>query len=76
MVLGAAFGEGILDEKRGNKALLFGVIRGAILNLNVFFGKLFYYNEMDLILFHRGFMHSILFFVLAAFVLCWLVHKL
>jgi membrane-bound metal-dependent hydrolase YbcI (DUF457 family) len=37
---------------------------------------LLYNNEIDAMLFHRGFMHSILFSVLAAFLLDWLVHKL
>ena len=76
IVLGAACGEAVLGKKIGNKALLFGAIGGTIPDLDVFIGPLFYKNEIDAMLFHRGFMHSIVFSVLAAFVLGWLVHKL
>tara|TARA_B100000809_G_C15052282_1_gene499361 strand:+ start:161 stop:1186 length:1026 start_codon:yes stop_codon:yes gene_type:complete len=76
IVLGAACGEAVLGKKIGNKALLFGAIGGTIPDLDVFFGRLFYSNEIDIMLFHRGFMHSILFSILAAFILGWLVHKL
>lgn len=76
IVLGAACGEAVLGKKIGNKALLFGAIGGTIPDLDVFIGSLLYNNEIDAMLFHRGFMHSILFSVLAAFLLGWLVHKL
>jgi inner membrane protein len=76
IVLGAACGEAVLGKKIGNKALLFGAIGGTIPDLDVYFGNLFYNNQIDAMLFHRGFMHSILFSVLAAFVLGWLFHKL
>ncbi|MEH6536194.1 MAG: metal-dependent hydrolase [Psychroserpens sp.] len=76
IVLGAACGEAVLGKKIGNKALLFGAIGGTIPDLDVFIGSLLYNNEIDAMLFHRGFMHSILFSVLGAFVLGWLVHKL
>ncbi|MDG5491769.1 metal-dependent hydrolase [Psychroserpens sp. SPM9] len=75
IVLGAACGEAVLGRKIGNKALLFGAIGGTIPDLDVFFGSLFFNNEIDAMLFHRGFMHSLLFSVLAAFLLGWLVHK-
>ncbi|MTE25397.1 metal-dependent hydrolase [Winogradskyella ouciana] len=76
IVLGAACGEAVLGKKIGNKALLFGAIGGTIPDLDVFVGSLLYGNEIDAMLFHRGFMHSVLFSVLAAFLLGWLVHKL
>ncbi|WP_299116767.1 metal-dependent hydrolase [uncultured Winogradskyella sp.] len=76
IVLGAACGEAVLGRKIGNKALLFGAIGGTIPDLDVFIGSLLYGNEIDAMLFHRGFMHSILFSVLGAFLLGWLVHKL
>jgi inner membrane protein len=76
IVLGAACGEIALGKKIGNKALLFGAIGGTIPDLDVYVGSLLYNNEIDAMLFHRGFMHSILFSVLAAFLLGWLVHKL
>lgn len=76
IVLGAACGEAVLGKKIGNKALLFGAIGGTIPDLDVLVGALLFGNDIDALLFHRGFMHSILFSVLAAFLLGWLVHKL
>lgn len=76
IVLGAACGEAVLGKKIGNKALLFGAIGGTIPDLDVFVGSWIYGNEIDAMLFHRGFMHSILFSVTAAFVLGWIVFKL
>ncbi|MBC3759685.1 metal-dependent hydrolase [Hyunsoonleella sp. SJ7] len=76
IVLGAACGEAVLGKKIGNRALLFGAIGGTIPDLDVYVGSWIYGNEIDAMLFHRGFMHSIVFSVLAAIVLGWLVHKL
>lgn len=76
IVLGAACGEAVLGKKIGNKALLFGAIGGTIPDLDVLVGGWLYGNEIDAMLFHRGFMHSILFSVFAAFLLGWLTHKL
>jgi len=76
IVLGAACGEAVLGKKIGNKALLFGAIGGTIPDLDVIIGNLFYKNEIDAMLFHRGVMHSIVFSVIGAFVFGWLVHKL
>ena len=76
IVLGAACGEAVLGKKIGNKALLFGAIGGTIPDLDTFFGAFFFKNEIDAMLFHRGFMHSILFSVLGAFLFGWLAYKL
>ena len=76
IVLGAACGEAVLGKKIGNKALLFGAIGGTIPDLDVFAGAILYNNEIDAMLFHRGFMHSILFSILGAFLFGWLVYKL
>ena len=76
IVLGAACGEAILGKKIGNKALLFGAIGGTIPDLDVFVGKWIFNNEIDAMLFHRGFMHSILFSVIAAFLLGLFTYKL
>lgn len=76
IVLGAACGEAVLGKKIGNKALLFGGFAGTIPDLDVFIGSLLYKNEIDAMLFHRGFMHSVLFSILGAFLFGWLVHKL
>jgi len=76
IVLGAACGEAALGKKIGNKALLFGAIGGTIPDLDVFVGRLLYTNEIDTMLFHRGFMHSFMFSILGAFGFGWLVFKL
>lgn len=76
IVLGAACGEAILGKKIGNRALLFGAIGGTIPDLDVLVGKWLFGNEIDAMLFHRGIMHSILFSIVAAFVLGWFVYKL
>ncbi len=67
IVLGAACGEIALGKKIGNKALLFGAIGGTIPDLDVFLGRVFYSNTIDQLIFHRGFMHSIPFAIIAAF---------
>ena len=72
IVLGAACGEAILGKKIGNKALLFGAIAGTIPDLDVFVGNWLFSNEIDVTMFHRGFMHSIVFAVLGAFAFGWL----
>jgi len=76
IVLGAACGEVVLGKKIGNKALLFGAIGGTIPDLDVFIGRWLYANEIDVMAFHRGFMHSIVFAILAAIVFGILVHFL
>lgn len=76
IVLGAACGEAAMGKKIGNKALLFGAIGGTIPDLDVFVGNWLYDNQIDAMLFHRGFMHSIAFAILAAFLLGLLVYKL
>ena len=67
IVLGAACGEIALGKKIGNKAILFGAIGGTIPDLDVLIGSLYYPNEIDSLAFHRGFMHSIIFAILGAF---------
>lgn len=76
IVLGAACGEAALGKKIGNKALLFGAIGGTIPDLDVFVGNWLYSNEIDAMLYHRGFMHSILFAILGAFVFGWFFYKM
>ncbi len=76
IVLGAACGEVALGKKIGNKALLFGAIGGTIPDLDVFVGRWLFQNEIDSMAFHRGFMHSIVFAILASFALGYFVHWL
>jgi len=76
IILGAACGEAVLGKKIGNRALLFGAIGGTIPDLDVFVGSWLYNNEIDAMLFHRGFMHSFLFSVLGALLFGWITYKL
>jgi len=76
IVLGAACGEIALGKKIGNKALLFGAIGGTIPDLDVFIGQLFYSNSIDIMTFHRGFMHSLAFAFLGAFIFGFVFFKL
>ncbi len=74
IVLGAAMGEAAIGKKVGNKAMLWGAIAGTIPDLDVL-TKLFTddvtANEM-----HRGFSHSILFSIIAAPLLGWILAQL
>ena len=74
IVLGAAVGEAILGNKIGNKALLYGAIAGTIPDLDVIFGSLT--DTITAVEWHRGFSHSLLFCVILAPILGWLVSKL
>lgn len=74
IVLGAAVGEAILGRKVGNKAILWGAIAGTIPDLDVF--ATFFVDQVRTNELHRGFSHSILFSLLAAPILGWLVHRL
>lgn len=74
IVLGAAVGEKLLGKKLGNKALLYGAIAGTIPDLDIYVGKLF--DPVTAIEIHRGFSHSILFFVLLSPLLGGLLSKI
>ena len=76
IVLGAACGEIALGKKIGNKALLFGAIGGTIPDLDVFIGRFFYTNSIDIMTFHRGFMHSLAFAFIGAFIFGYITFKL
>jgi len=73
IVLGAAVGEKILGRKIGNRAMLYGAIAGTIPDLDVLVGKLF--DPVTAVAIHRGFSHSILFFLLLSPLLGWLISK-
>ncbi|MEQ9425973.1 MAG: metal-dependent hydrolase [Cyclobacteriaceae bacterium] len=73
-VLGASVGEAVLGKKVGNKAIVWGGIAGTIPDLDVFLNN--FYNEIDALLLHRGFSHSIFFPILAAPILGFLISKI
>jgi inner membrane protein len=74
LTLGAACGEAVLGKKIGNRAMLWGAFGGLLPDFDIFAS--FFTDEMTALAFHRGFMHSILFAVLAALGLGWLVERL
>ena len=71
IVLGAACGEAVAGRKIGNRAMLWGAIGGTIPDLDVM-AEVFT-DRMTAMAFHRGFMHSMLFAVLAPWILAFLV---
>jgi inner membrane protein len=73
LVLGAAVGEAVLGKKLGNRAILWGAIGGTIPDLDVLSGL--FLSELGELTFHRGISHSLLFSVLFALLLGWLIHR-
>ncbi len=73
IVLGASVGEAVLGKKIGNRAMLWGAIAGTIPDLDVFIR--YFTDPITSTEIHRGVSHSILFAIVMAFVLGWLVHK-
>ena len=74
IVLGAAVGEAVLGKKIGNRAMLWGAIAGTIPDLDVI--ARFLTDTITATEMHRGFSHSIVFSILMAPILGWLVHQL
>lgn len=74
IVLGAAVGEAAIGKKVGNWAILWGAIAGTIPDLDVIARQLT--DTVTAMEIHRGFSHSIVFSVLMAPVLGWLVSKI
>jgi len=74
IVLGAAVGNQVLGKKIGNKAILYGAIIGTIPDLDVLYGK--FLDPLSATDIHRGFSHSILFFIFLSPILGWVLQKL
>ena len=74
ITLGAAVGEAVLGKKAGNKAILWGAVAGTIPDLDVIFGA--FMDPVQRLVFHRGFSHSILFAVLFAPLLGYIISKI
>ena len=73
IVLGAAVGEVLLGRKVGNKAMLWGAVAGTIPDLDVYQSLIF--DSLKANELHRGFSHSILFSVIFAPLLAWILVK-
>ncbi len=74
IVLGAAVGEAVLGKKIGNRAMIWGAVAGTIPDLDIVWRYLT--DTITATEMHRGFSHSIVFSILAAPFLGWLVHQL
>ena len=74
LTLGAACGEAVLGKKIGNRAMLWGAFGGLLPDFDVL--AMFFTDEISALAFHRGFMHSILFAMLAALGLGLLTERL
>lgn len=74
IVLGAAVGEYFLGRKIGNRAILYGGIIATIPDLDVLIGKLF--DPITAVEMHRGFSHSIVFFLLFSPLLGYLLKRI
>lgn len=73
IALGVAVADKVAGKKLGNKAFLYGAILGTIPDLDVVAGK--FMDPIDSIDIHRGFSHSIVFFLLISPLIAWLLTK-
>ncbi|CAM2006527.1 metal-dependent hydrolase [Acanthopleuribacter pedis] len=64
MVLGATVGEAVLGKKAGRRALFWGAFAGTVPDLDVLVYPL--WNDVERLVLHRGFSHSLLVLALAA----------
>jgi inner membrane protein len=74
VVLGGAVAQQTLGSKIGNRAVLYGAILGTIPDLDVFVGR--FYNPVDALEIHRGFSHSVVFSLLMAPLLGFLISRI
>ncbi len=73
-VLGAAIGEAVLAKKIGGKGALLGAIIATIPDLDVILYLC--YDKFEMLSIHRGFSHSILFSILGAFLIAYVLQKI
>lgn len=74
IALGAAVGEAVLGKKVGNKAILWGGLAGLIPDMDVLASP--FLSDVQRLVFHRSFTHSIVFAIAMAPLLAWLARKL
>lgn len=73
-VLGAAIGEAVLGKKIGNKGAVLGAIVATIPDLDVVLYLC--YDKLEMLSIHRGFSHSIVFSVLGAILMAYVLSKI
>jgi inner membrane protein len=74
IVLGAGVAEASLGRKAGNRAPLWGALAGTLPDLDIIPAQ--YMGTVEALAFHRGISHSLLFALLVAPLLGYLVHRL
>lgn len=74
VVLGAAIGHQLLNDKIGKRALLYGAIIGSLPDIDILFGK--FTDPITAIEIHRGFTHSFFVFLVITPFLSWLIKKI
>jgi len=72
--LGGAIGEALLGKKIGSKGALLGAIIATIPDLDIVL--LPFYSAVERISIHRGFSHSILFSLIGAFIIAFVLSKI
>jgi membrane-bound metal-dependent hydrolase YbcI (DUF457 family) len=74
IALGIATAEFVAGKKLGNKTFLYGAILGTIPDLDIIVVK--FLSDVDAVAIHRGFSHSLLFFVFLSPVLGMVISKI
>ncbi len=72
--LGAAIGEAILGKKIGAKGAVLGAIIATIPDLDV--ALYLFYDKFEMLSIHRGFSHSIVFSILGAFLIAFILQQI
>lgn len=72
--LGAAIGEAVLGKKIGSKGAILGAAIATIPDLDIAF--YLFYDKFEMLSIHRGFSHSILFSLLGAFLIAYILQKI
>ena len=74
LVLGASVGYAVVGKKIGNKAVIWGGIMGTIPDLDVFLRP--FITDVEELIYHRSFSHSLVFFVFSSPLFGWLLTKI
>jgi len=72
--LGAAIGEATLGKHIGNKGAVLGAIVATIPDLDVAF--YLFYDKFEMLSIHRGFSHSIVFSIIGAFIITYVLQRI
>jgi inner membrane protein len=72
--LGAAIGEAALSKKIGNKGAVLGAIIATIPDLDI--ALYLFYDKFEMLSIHRGFSHSIVFSILGAFLIAYVLQRI